>query len=209
VSGTEVTIVDYGLGNLYSVTRALVYLGAKPELASDPERIASAHHVILPGVGAFGDGMKNLRERRFVEPLRAHASAGKPLLGICLGMQLLFTRSDEFGSHEGLGILPGDVVAIPEDLGVKVPHIGWNRLEGDAASWKGTLLEGIEPGSWVYFVHSFAVAPARTSTCLATTTYGGHAITAVARAGTVSGCQFHPEVSATAGLAILERFLAT
>lgn len=204
----SVAVVDYGAGNLHSVSKALASLGADVEVSSDPARISGASHVVLPGVGAFGDGMRSLRERGLVDPLRARARAGLPLLGICLGMQLLFARSEEFGEHEGLGILDGDVCAIPEDLGLKVPHIGWNRIAPPAgATFAGSVLGSLHEGAFMYFVHSFSVHPTDPSVRLALATYGGFEIVAAVARGRVSGCQFHPEKSGTAGLTVLECFL--
>lgn len=209
-----VTIVDYGSGNLLSVARALERCGANVRLSGDPQEIASAERIVLPGVGAFADGMSGLRVRGLIEPLVAHAASGRPLLGICLGMQMLATASEEFGVNEGLGLIPGRVVAIPtrsvEGRPIKIPHIGWNELiPAPDADWRGSVLEGTGPGTAVYLVHSFHVLPENPDHLLAQCLHGGHPLTAAIRSGSVMGCQFHPEKSGEAGLAILAQFLRT
>ena len=208
----QVTVVDYGLGNLYSVSRALERCGAEVTLSSDPDVIECAPRLLLPGVGAFASGMRGLRERGLVEPLRRYASSGRPLLGICLGMQMLASVSEEFGEHEGLGLIPGRVVPVPGTMTDgrphKIPHIAWSALEATAATrWQDSLLEGSAPGTAVYLVHSFHVLPDDPRHLLATCDYDGHPITATIRAGSVQGCQFHPEKSGPAGLRMLSAFL--
>lgn len=202
---TTVTVVDYGLGNLHSVIKALTHLGAQVAVAEDGAGLAGATLVLLPGVGAFADGMAGLERRGHVAALRAHAAAGRPLAGICLGAQLLLDASDEFGDHAGLGIIPGRVVRIPS-AGVKVPHVGWNRLE-PAGPWTGTPLAGTAPGAWGYFVHSFHMVPRDAADVLAVTRHGPHVITAAVRRGACIGFQYHPEKSGQAGLAQLGAFL--
>lgn len=209
----EVVIVDYGVGNLLSVQRGLEQCGARTKLSSDPQEILAATRVVLPGVGAFGNAMTALHESGLAESLRSVAARGVPLLGICLGMQLLLDESDEFGLSQGLGIIPGRVVAIPGRTTIgepqKIPHIGWNQLvaAGDA-NWEGTVLEDLAPGDATYFVHSFQAVPTERAHRLADCIYGGHAISAVIRKDHVTGCQFHPEKSGKAGLKILARFCA-
>ena len=211
MSTVPVTVVDYGLGNLYSVERALQSTGAEVSLSSDPEEIARAPRLVLPGVGAFADGMRGLRERNLVEPLRRYASTGRPLLGICLGMQMLASVSEEFGEHEGLDLIPGRVRAISSSTVAgqphKIPHIGWNALQPASSPWAGSMLEDTSPGTAVYLVHSFHVQPSDPRHLLATCEYGGHAITAAIRSGGIFGCQFHPEKSGPAGLQMLRAFL--
>lgn len=208
----RVTVVDYGIGNLFSVGRALEHCGAEIEFSSAPEAIAGAARLVLPGVGAFADGMQGLRDRGLVEPLRAYAASGRPLLGICLGMQMLASVSEEFGEHEGLGLIPGRVQAVPatdtQGRPHKIPHIGWSALRlPPGARWAGSPLCDTPPGSAVYLVHSFAVVPDDPIDRLADCDYGGHAIAAAIRRDNVVGCQFHPEKSGTVGLNILARFL--
>lgn len=204
-----VAVVDYGRGNLFSIARALEHLGSRAEVTSDPAVIAAAPRLILPGVGAFGDGMENLRARGLVEPLRAYAASGRPLLGICLGMQLLMDGSEEFGAHEGLGIVPGRArrFADSPERAWKVPHVGWSPLR-PAAAWKGTALERLPEGERMYFVHSYFVETAKAEHRLASTPYAGTEFTSVLRAGPVEGCQFHPEKSGESGLCLLKTWLA-
>jgi imidazole glycerol-phosphate synthase subunit HisH len=211
---TAVTVVDYGIGNLYSVQRALEVSGGTVCLASDAAAIAAATHLVLPGVGAFADGMQELARRGLVEPLRRYAASGRPLLGICLGAQMLADSSVEFGQHAGLGLIPGCVVDVPSTgtrgQSLRIPHIGWGPLQAapGAAEWQGSILEGTAELTPVYLVHSYHLVPADVQHLLATCDYGGNRITAAVRKGNVTGCQFHPEKSGPAGLAMLSRFLA-
>lgn len=210
----EVVVIDYGMGNLLSVQRGLEYCGAAAIVTSDPEVILSARKVILPGVGAFAGGMAELQQRGLDVVVRKLAAQGIPLLGICLGMQMLLEESEEFGLSKGLGLIPGRVIPIPattsDGLPQKIPHIGWNALgiPHGRESWTGTLLQEIKPGESVYFVHSFMAKPSDPQDCIAETLYGGWAITAAIEHGNVFGCQFHPEKSGEVGLKVLRRFLA-
>jgi glutamine amidotransferase len=201
----RVTVVDYGLGNLHSVIKAFTHVGAQVDIATEAAQVLAAERLVLPGVGAFADGMRGLTERGHADALRTATARGTPLIGICLGAQLLLGESDEFGRHQGLGIIPGRVVRIP-DAGVKVPHVGWNRLV-PAADWSGTLLAGTSAGTWAYFVHSFHMLPADAADLLAVADYGSHRITAAVQHGHVTGVQFHPEKSGEAGLAMLRAFI--
>lgn len=195
-----IAIVDYGVGNLRSVQKALERVGAEAVVSGDPGTLAAAQGVVLPGVGAFGDGMAQLEARGLVQPVLRQVEAGKPLLGICLGMQLLFEESEEMGLHAGLALLPGRVVRFPEgDL--KVPHIGWNQLQVR----DNRLLAGIGDGSYAYFVHSYYVAAAEAEDVLATTEYGLQFAAVVGR-NRVWGAQFHPEKSQEVGLRLLQNF---
>lgn len=212
MTGT-VSIVDYGSGNLFSVVRAFEHVGATARLAQDADAIEHAERLVLPGVGAFADGMAGLRERGLIEPIRRFAASGRPLLGICLGMQMLATSSEEFGEHAGLGIVPGRVVPVPardvDGSPQKIPHIGWADLQPwHADGWDRSVLADLRPGDAVYLVHSFHFVPDDDRHGLATCAYGGHRITASVRAGHTVGCQFHPEKSGEVGLQILRRFLA-
>lgn len=208
----EITVIDFGVGNLLSVQRALEHCGASVVTSSDPERVHAASKLVLPGVGAFANAMEALERLGLVEPIRTAAVTGVPLLGICLGMQLLLDESEEFGLTPGLGLIPGRVVAIPNrttDLeGQKIPHIGWNRLvPAGGADWSGTILADVRPQSAVYFVHSFMAEPSDPAHRLADCLYGGHRVAATLAAGNISACQFHPEKSGEFGLAILRRFI--
>ncbi len=209
----KVSVVDYGAGNLLSVTRALAHVGAAPVLVSDSAAIAEAGLLVLPGVGAFGAAMRELSARGLVEPLRVHARSGRPFLGICLGKQLLMEGSDEFGSHEGLGLIPGRVAAVPatgaDGMPHRIPHIGWADLaEPTPGRWSGTIFQDARPGASVYFVHSFHACPADPADLLATVEYDGIHVTAAIGRGNITGCQFHPEKSGETGLALLRRFVA-
>jgi glutamine amidotransferase len=205
----HVTVIDYGIGNVHSVLKALRHEGAEVTLSAAPDAILAAERLVLPGVGAFGDGMRALRERGQVEPILEYAQRGRPLLGICLGMQLLLGKSEEFGFHEGLGLIDGNVRAIEKRPNVKVPQIGWNRIAPrPGGSWRSTVLEPLEPGTMMYFVHSFTAVPEREEDRLADADYGGQRISAAVQRNNVIGCQFHPEKSGSAGLRVIDRFLA-
>jgi glutamine amidotransferase len=211
---TEVVVIDYGLGNLHSVQRGLEQCGASVTVTSDPARILAAPRVVLPGVGAFGNAVQALERLDLVEVLRSVAASGKPLLGICLGMQLLLDESEEFGTHRGLSIIPGRVVSLPrttvEGVPQKIPHIGWSALLPAHAlvNWQDSAVAGTQPGDAVYFVHSFMAQPEEATDRLADCVFGGHRVAAVIRRGQVIGCQFHPEKSGRVGLAILNAFCA-
>ena len=198
-----VAIVDYGVGNLFSLECSLNAIGAEVVVTADPAVLKAADQVLLPGVGAFGDAAQKLRDTGLDQILRELAAAGKPLLGICLGMQLLFEKGYEYGEHQGLGLIKGSVVpmegVIPADL--KIPHIGWNALKFKKAS---PLFANIKDGDCVYFVHSFYAADCDEAV-IATAEYGAE-LTAAVEQGNVCGCQFHPEKSGPVGLAILRGF---
>lgn len=198
-----IAIVDYGAGNLFSLRSSLAHIGAEAVVTGDPTVIAAADRVILPGVGAFGDAAKKLRESGLAKVVCDEAERGKPLLGICLGMQLLFERSFEYGDHEGLGLLKGSVVPmsgrLPPEL--KIPQIGWNSLH---IRRPNPLLRHVQEGDHVYFVHSFFAEGCEDS-LIATTDYGEE-LTAAVGLGNVYGCQFHPEKSGRVGLGILRAF---
>lgn len=201
-----IAIVDYGVGNLFSLTASLQKLGLPSVVTDDPETLAAADRIILPGVGAFGDAMKKLRQTGLDETLRALADTGKPLLGICLGMQLLFEVGTENGREPGLGLLPGEIRPLRELLppGYKIPHMGWNALTKHGES---RLLQNVRQGAHVYFVHSYYAA-AKERDVTATAEYGAP-VTATVERGCVFGCQFHPEKSGPVGLAILKAFNET
>lgn len=203
----QVAIVDYGLGNLFSVLHACQKVGLKAAITAERAAIEGAQAVILPGVGAFGDAMDTLRRLDLVDLLREVALSDKPLLGICLGMQLLMSQSHEFGLHQGLGIVPGDVVRLDQpreaDRALKVPQVGWNRVRPPApGAWTGTLLEGLEPGEFMYFVHSFYCRPQDPSLVLGRTAYGQVDFCSALGRGNLLACQFHPERSGQAGLLV-------
>ena len=198
-----IAIIDYGVGNLFSLLSSLRAVGAEAEVTNEPEKIKAADRLILPGVGAFEDAVGKLRKSGLDEVVREEAALGKPLLGICLGMQMLFEKSYEFGEHKGLGLIPGEVVPMKGriDENLKIPHIGWNFLKIEKES---PIFKDIKTGDAVYFVHSFYAAGCR-SYVIATTDYGIE-MTAAAANENVFGCQFHPEKSGAVGLKILKNF---
>lgn len=198
-----IAIIDYDAGNIKSVQKALLKLGQETEITADAERILAADKIILPGVGAFGDAMKNLQVRGLDVVIRQAVEKRIPFLGICLGLQLLFERSDEAPGVDGLGILPGEILRIPAAKGLKIPHMGWNSLR---LSHEGRLFRGIKEQSYVYFVHSYYLKAREEEIVKASTEYGVH-IHASVEKDNVFACQFHPEKSGEVGLQILENFL--
>jgi glutamine amidotransferase len=209
-----VAVIDYGLGNLLSVRRGLEYCGATAVVTSDPTEILNASHVVLPGVGAFRTGMHAMEQSGLVEVVHEVVRTGKPFLGICLGMQLLFDDSVEFELTPGLGILPGHVVEIPATTTAgarqKIPHIGWRGIAPSQGSfdWQHTFMGDVQPGEATYFVHSFMASTARSQDTLAQCNYGGRSVCAAVARDNVMGTQFHPEKSGPVGLRVLNRFLA-
>ena len=209
-----VTIVDYGIGNLFSVARAIEKMGGEPRFARRFAEVREAERLLLPGVGAFGPCAAKLGELGLDDAMREFAASGRPFLGICVGMQLLFDVSFEFGEHAGLGLIPGSVEAIPtedEGGGRKVPHIGWAKLiqPPKVASWRGSLLEGMPPEASAYFVHSMNCRPQREEDRLADANYEDYRICAGVRKDNVTGFQCHPEKSGPVGLRIIENFISS
>ena len=194
-------IIDYGVGNLFSLCSSCKAIGEEAFVSGDASQLAKADRLILPGVGAFEDAARKLNDSGMAEFVRQQAASGKPLLGICLGMQLLFEKSYEYGCHQGLGLLKGQVVPMEGKLpaNLKIPHMGWNALDVR----RGTLLEGLS-GKYVYFVHSFFAENCEDS--LSAVTEYGIPITAAVEKGNIFGCQFHPEKSGNVGLSILRKF---
>ncbi|MCE1225045.1 MAG: imidazole glycerol phosphate synthase subunit HisH [Geobacteraceae bacterium] len=202
-----IAIIDYGMGNLRSVQKAFERVGSAAEVTADPRRLRNADKIVLPGVGAFRDCINNLEQGGFVEPILQVIAEGRPFLGICLGLQLLFSESEEFGLHKGLGVIPGRVVRFPEGMqeqGEKlpVPHMGWNQISLKAAA---PLFNGIQDNSNVYFVHSYYVKPDDQSVVAATCNYGLEFCAAI-RKDNVMATQFHPEKSQAIGLQMLKNF---
>ena len=195
-------IIDYGMGNLYSLSKALERLGYSYEFVSVPERLQEYTGLILPGVGAFGDAIANIRELGLDQGIQDYVASGRPILGICLGMQLLFDKSEEHGEHQGLSLLGGEVVRFQG--GYKVPHMGWNQLKISTNS-NLPLLEGVADGDYVYFVHSYHVRVKDRADLLATTDYYQD-VTAIVGQGNVYGMQFHPEKSGDTGMRLLRNF---
>lgn len=208
----EIAIVDYGLGNLYSVKQACTHVGVRARITSIPDEILQADAAILPGVGAFGDAMATLQRLDLVGVIRDFVAAGRPFLGVCLGMQLLMSESEEFGPHNGLGIIEGGVARFVDprhgERRLKVPQIGWNGVyrypptRGDADPWSDTLLQGLDDGEPMYFVHSYVVQPADPRTHLSRSSYGDFEFCSSVQYRNVTACQFHPERSGPQGLRI-------
>lgn len=211
---TDVVIIDYGINNVRSVFMACESFGAKVSIAHSPESIRAAKRLILPGVGAFGDGMRALREKGFIEPLLEQIKKGAPFFGICLGMQLLFSQSEEFGLREGLGVIEGKVVMFPKPETVRIsgyhlPHIGWDAIYPPAKSperWRQSVLAHTRPGEYAYFVHSLYGIPADELNVLATSSYGGISFCSALQHKNITATQFHPEKSGMMGLVLLKRF---
>lgn len=211
-----VVIVDYGMGNLFSVQRACAHAGLDARLSSEKRDLLAAEGAILPGVGAFGSAMEALERLDLASPLRDFAASGRPLFGICLGLQLLMSESEEFGRHKGLDLVRGAVRRLPgtgpDGRRVKVPQVGWNRLTRPAGAapdaWQASPLRGIDERETFYFVHSYYVAPESPGTVLSLTDYAGHEYCSSLRAGNVFACQFHPEKSARTGLGIYRAWAA-
>lgn len=202
----KVVIVDYELGNLFSVLQACLHVGMDVEISNDPSKVAAADGLILPGVGAFGTAMENLRKLGIEAPLKAQVAAGRPFLGICLGLQLLFTDSVEFGSKGGLDLLPGKVVRIPAEMNghkVRVPQIGWNTIhEPRPNAWEGTPLAHLKEGAYMYFVHSYHVVPSRPEDVLTLTNYVGLEYCSGVKRDNILALQFHPEKSGPEGVEV-------
>jgi glutamine amidotransferase len=207
-----IAIIDYGMGNLRSVRNAFEAAGHRAVVTRDARIIAGASHVVLPGVGAFGDCMANLLRYDLVDPISHAVQSGKPFLGICLGLQLLFTESDEFGCHKGLDILPGRVTRLarsaspadtrPTGSELKIPHMGWNQIE---IVRRAPLFNGIPDGAHCYFVHSYVVTPAHPEIAASYTQYGTRFVSSIWRDNIVA-CQFHPEKSQAVGLQLIKNF---
>lgn len=200
-----IAIIDYDAGNLKSVEKALLSIGEETIVTRKHDEILAADKVILPGVGAFGDAMRKLKEYGLVDTIHEAVDSGKPFLGICLGLQLLFRRSDESDGVEGLSILPGEILRIPDAPGIKIPHIGWNSLE---VSEGARLFKGLGENPYVYFVHSYYLKADDDSIVAATAEYGGTLIHASVQKDNVYACQFHPEKSGSVGMHILKNFAA-
>lgn len=201
------------MGNVFSVARAFEHCGAEVLLTDKPSEILSASHLVLPGVGAFADGMQELRKRSLTSVILEYVSSNKPFIGICLGMQMLFDATEEFGIHEGLGIIKGNVVAIPvngnDGRSRKVPHIGWNKVMVKS-SFHGNdpVFKSLDHSFYSYFVHSYTAIPSDEKTILADCDYQGFAVTAAVKQNNVYGCQFHPEKSGETGLSIIRNFIS-
>ena len=198
-----IAVIDYGAGNLQSVVKAFEFIGCRAEVIARPERLAQADAAVLPGVGSFGDAMDSLKSRGFVEPVRQFVDSGKPFLGICLGLQLLFESSEESPGVPGLGLLKGKILRIPDEPGLKVPHIGWNSLTFSTP--KSLLFQGLSENPYVYFVHSYYLQAEDSKVVSATAEYGV-TIHAAVQCENLFATQFHPEKSGNVGLQMLRHF---
>lgn len=201
----KIAIIDYQLSNLFSIKHAFNYLDVPSEITSSKLIISQADAAIIPGVGAFGDAMNNLRKFDLINVIKEFLLSGKPFMGVCLGMQLLFTTSEEFGTHQGLGIIKGEVKKfISKDKLIKVPQIGWNQIVKAEKSWDNTPLKNIESGEFMYFVHSYYVIPDNKSVILSETIYGDIKYCSSLQSGNVFATQFHPEKSGQKGIKIYQ-----
>lgn len=200
-----ITVIDSGICNIGSVLTALERIGARYTVTTEPDTVANARSLLLPGVGAFANGMDALRRNCLVEPIRSHAAAGKPLLGICLGMQLLADGSDEFGTHKGLGLIPGWVRRLPSAPGLRIPNIGWCDMHFTSGS---SLFAGLDDNASFYFVHSYAMKCDEAADSIGTIVFGDVKVTVACQRGNIFGAQFHPEKSQDAGLTFLANFAA-
>ena len=200
----KIAVVDYDMGNLHSVCKGLQEAGANPVITHQPSELAAAEAIVLPGVGSFDPAVKNIRDRDLEQPLKDIIASGKPFLGICLGLQILFDRSDE-GQEPGLGIIPGEVRRFQPEPGLTIPHMGWNQLH--LTQPQCPLWRNIDPQAWVYFVHSYYVVPLNPEVTAATVTHGHQTVTAAIGQDNIMAVQFHPEKSAHPGLQMLANFV--
>lgn len=205
----KIVIIDYGIGNVKSIINSLERHGERAILSRDKKIILNADGLILPGVGAFSQGMKNLVKYKLVDIIKEYVKTKKPLLGICLGMQLLLEESEEFGKHEGLGLIKGKVIKLPvkESNHIKLPHISWNEIIPKNISWNKSILENVEVGSDMYFVHRYTTNLENENEILSTTKYHDVEFTSSLKKDNIYGCQFHPEKSGEMGLSIIKNFI--
>lgn len=206
--GKSVSIIDYGMSNLLSITRAFEHVGAQVHIVYSPEEILKSDYLVLPGVGAFPDGMEHLNSRHLTPAIQEFAKTGKPLIGVCLGMQMLLSKGHEHHPTKGLDIIPGEVLPLPKDMpGFKVPNINWHSIYApDASRWENSILDRTEAETCFYFVHSYYASPENESDVLALSRFGTLNFAAAIRHDNVVGTQFHPEKSGKDGLNLLKRF---
>ena len=204
----NIVIIDYGLGNLFSVRQAFIRFGVDPTITADITEINNADAIVIPGVGAYKCAMDNMREAGIIEVIKERVEKGVPFLGVCLGLQLLFSESEEFDSCQGLGLVKGKVVKFAKESNLRIPQIGWNSIEFvDIPSWESSPLNGINSDSHFYFVHSYYVVPSDSSVILSKTTYGSNKYASAIQYKNIFACQFHPEKSGEMGLKIYQNWL--
>ena len=202
----KISIIDYGAGNLFSVLRGISRAGEYGNIVSSEKEIINSDYLILPGVGAFGDGISQLNNRGLFSPIKEFVKKGKPLLGICLGTQLLHSFGNEFGRFNGLDLIKGEVVKLPENENLPIPHVGWSKIQIDKTD-KGSILINVQDNDYFYFTHSFSCIPINKKNELAKFNFGSSSLVAAVKNENVIGCQFHPELSSFAGIQILKNFL--
>ena len=207
----KIAVIDYGIGNVRSILGAFENQGADVLLTNNRDEILKSGGLVLPGVGAFSHGMKNLISYGLVDAIKEYVALGKPLMGICLGMQLLFEESEEFGNTKGLGLISGMVIKLPtkDNQNEKLPHVSWNELNSNKVPWKNTILADTEEGSDMYFVHSFVAQPRDSYNILSLTEYSNYHFCSSVKKGNIYGCQFHPEKSGPTGLKIINNWVKT
>ncbi len=205
----KIVVIDYKIGNTRSIMNALKQVGASPILSNDESVISGADGVVLPGVGAFSHGMENLQKYSLVHVIRNYAESNKLLLGICLGMQILFDSSEEFGETKGLGLIEGPICQIPiqDSNNGRLPHVGWGEIQQHSVSWDGTILKNIENYSDMYFAHRYVAVPDNGENVLSVTSYSNHQFCSSVKKGRIYGCQFHPEKSSEMGLKVLKNYV--
>lgn len=205
-----IAVIDYDIGNVRSILEAFKNQSADVILTNDEGEILKANGIIIPGVGSFSQGMENLKKYGLVKTIKKFVTTNRPLLGICLGMQLLFEESEEFGNNKGLGIISGKVIELPtkDHKNEKLPHVSWNEINSKTITWKNTILENIEEGMDMYFVHSFVAQPKDENNILSITEYSNYNFCSSIKKGNIYGCQYHPEKSGPSGLKIISNFIS-